>query len=65
MIQTLVSRPIDTIGARSAIKWSGVAAVASALLLGVSSPSQATDVGSFFGGVVGGIIGQSMQQPQP
>src|SRR5438105_4001830 len=66
MAQTLVDRWSETTGVRSATNWSQAAAVASALLLlGVSSPARAGDVGSFFGGVVGGIISQSMQQPQP
>ena len=65
MAQTLVDRWSETTGVRST-NWSQAAAVASALLLlGVSSPARASDVGSFFGGVVGGIISQSMQQPQP
>ena len=62
MTQTLMNRRIEM---PSAMKWSQVTAVASALLVAVSSPSLATDVGSFFGGVVGGMIGQSMQQQQP
>jgi len=65
MTQTLVNRWIGTTGAQSATRLSQAAAVASALLLGVSSPARAGDVGGFFGSVVGGILGQSMQQPQP
>src|ERR1700686_1562141 len=64
MTRTLVKCRIGAAGMRSASQWSQVAAVASALLLGVSSPSRA-DMGSFFGGMAAGIIGQAMQQPQP
>jgi clan AA aspartic protease (TIGR02281 family) len=49
------------------VKTAG-AVVASAVMLGVAIPANADDVGNFFGSVVGGIIGQSMQQqraPQP
>ena len=43
------------------------ATAASVLLLGASLSARADDVGNFFGSVVGGIIGQAMQQllPQP
>src|SRR5260370_39112076 len=63
MTEALMSGWIDTAGVRSAMKWSQAAAVASALLLGVPSPSRGADIGNFLGGVVGGMIGQSMQQP--
>jgi clan AA aspartic protease (TIGR02281 family) len=65
MTQSLLSHRIELTGTRSAAKWLPVAAVASALLIGVSSPSFAGDMGGFFGGVVGGIISNSMQQPPP
>jgi clan AA aspartic protease (TIGR02281 family) len=46
-------------------KWPRIATVASALLLSVSLPARADDVGNFLGSVVGGIIGQTMQQQRP
>jgi clan AA aspartic protease (TIGR02281 family) len=46
-------------------RWPQIATVASALLLSVSLPARAEDVGNFLGSVVGGIIGQTMQRPQP
>jgi clan AA aspartic protease (TIGR02281 family) len=48
-----------------AVKWPQIATVASVLLLSVSLPARAGDVGNFLGGVVGGIIGQTMQPQQP
>jgi clan AA aspartic protease (TIGR02281 family) len=42
-----------------------IVTVATALLIGVSSPAQADDFGNFLGSVVGGVIGQAMQQPRP
>jgi clan AA aspartic protease (TIGR02281 family) len=42
----------------------GAAAIALTMMLGASTPGQA-DMGSFLGGVVGGIIGQSAAPPQP
>jgi clan AA aspartic protease (TIGR02281 family) len=63
MTQTLANRWIETHAVRSATKWSQVAAVASVLALVVASPARA-DMGSFFGGVVGGML-NNMQQPQP
>jgi len=65
MTQTLVSHRIENTGRQSATKWLPVAAVASVLLIGVPSPSRAGDMGSFIGGVVGGMISNSMQQPPP
>ena len=41
------------------------ATAASMLLLSASVSARADDVGNFFGSVVGGIIGQAMQQPRP
>jgi clan AA aspartic protease (TIGR02281 family) len=63
--QSLVSHWLENTGTQSATKWLPVAAVASALLIGVSAPSRAGDMGSFLGGVVGGMISNSMQQPSP
>ena len=65
MTAARVNRWIGTGGVTAASKWSRAAVVAAALLLGLSSPSGASDIGSIFGGVVGGMIGQSMQQQQP
>ncbi len=50
-------------GVRLAMRWPQTAAVASALLLGMASPAAASDVGSFLGGMVGGMLNNSMQQP--
>src|SRR4051812_11178266 len=49
---------------RSATSWLRIGAVGSALALGVAAPAGASDIGSFFGGVVGGILSQGVQQPQ-
>lgn len=48
-----------------------IATVASGLMFAISLPARADEVGNFFGSVVGGILGQAMQQrsqptyPQP
>jgi clan AA aspartic protease (TIGR02281 family) len=64
MTKPLVSGWIDAAGGRSARRWPQTAAVASALLLTVSVPASAADLGGFFGGVVGGMLQQQMQPPQ-
>ena len=60
MTQTLGKQVSENPG-MCAGRWPQAAAVASALLLGVASPAAAGDIGSFFGGVVGGMLNQSMQ----
>jgi len=54
-----------SVSAKAGARWPQIAVAASALLLAVSLPARASDVGSFFGSVVGGIISQSIQQPRP
>jgi clan AA aspartic protease (TIGR02281 family) len=55
---------IKIAGEKQAVAHLKSATVASVLLLSVSLPARA-DVSNFLGGVVGGIIGQTMQQQRP
>ncbi len=70
MTALCASRSAQPAALQSAKRCSRHAAVASALLLAAASPAAAGDIGSFFGNVVGGVLGQAMQphyyqQPQP
>jgi clan AA aspartic protease (TIGR02281 family) len=66
MTRTVADSAIQSAGGWPLMRWPQVAAaVASALLLlAASSSSRADGLGSFLGGVVGGIFGNAQQQQQ-